>query len=135
MKGCYILIVELRDDSIISIGKIGKKSFKKGNYVYVGSALNGLEQRIERHLRINKKLHWHIDYLLEHANILDVFYIKNIYKEECDVAKLFDENFISIKGFGCSDCKCESHLFYGSKRAICYNIDKLQMKRYPNAKT
>jgi Uri superfamily endonuclease len=135
MIGCYLLIIELKDDLLISIGRIGKKSFKQGYYVYVGSALNGLEQRIERHLRSNKNVHWHIDYLLKHAHISDIFYKKSIYKEECDVAKLFDKNHKSVKGFGCSDCDCESHLFYGSKESISANIIKLQMKRYLNAKT
>ena len=134
MKGSYLLIVELKDDMFISIGKKGKKRFGKGNYVYVGSTLNGLEQRIQRHLRADKKMHWHIDYLLKHAKITDVFYKKSVHKEECDIAKSLDEHLPSIKGFGCSDCKCESHLFYGSKETIRHVVDKLEMQRHPNAK-
>jgi len=128
------LIVELEDDQVISIGMKGKIRFEKGNYVYVGSALNGLEQRIKRHKRSDKKMHWHIDYLLEHTNITDVFYRENIHKEECDIAITFDENLTPIKGFGCSDCKCESHLFYGSKEDILHIVVKLEMQRCPNAK-
>jgi Uri superfamily endonuclease len=134
MKGSYLLIVELKDDMLISIGRKGRKRFDKGNYAYVGSALNGLEQRIQRHLRADKKLHWHIDYLLKNSKITDVFYKKSVYKEECDIAKSFGEHLPSIKGFGCSDCKCESHLFRGSKEAIRHIVDKLEMQRYSDAK-
>jgi len=135
MKGSYILIAELKDDLSISIGKKGKIKFYKGYYIYIGSAVNGLEKRIQRHLRDDKKMHWHIDYLLKYAIIRDVFYKESRYKEECDIAKGLDKNLISIKGFGCSDCKCESHLFYGSKDCIRRIINELGMLRFCNEKT
>ena len=130
MNGSYILIVELKDDLSISIGKIGKINFYKGYYVYIGSAVNGLEKRIQRHLRDNKKMHWHIDYLLKYGIITDVFFKESTYKEECDIAKGLDENLKSIKGFGCSDCKCESHLFFGTKERIRRIIKNLEMHRF-----
>ena len=67
IKGSYLLIIKLQDDKKILVGKLGKIAFKKGYYVYVGSAMNGLEQRLQRHLRSQKKFHWHIDYLLNQA--------------------------------------------------------------------
>ena len=51
----YCLIIKLNYDSIISVGKIGELDFKKGYYVYVGSALNSIDGRIKRHLKIRKK--------------------------------------------------------------------------------
>ncbi|MCK4902633.1 MAG: GIY-YIG nuclease family protein, partial [Thermoplasmatales archaeon] len=83
MKGSYILLIELENDSKIQIGKLGDILFKKGFYVYIGSALNGLEQRINRHLRADKKLHWHIDYLLKSAKVDSVYYKENDQREEC----------------------------------------------------
>jgi len=76
MKGSYILLIKLLKDSEIKVGSLGTISFKKGFYVYVGSAMGGLEQRINRHLRKNKKTFWHIDYLLNNrgAKIIKVFY-------------------------------------------------------------
>ena len=130
MKGSYLLIIKLDKDSIIRIGKLGEIKFNKGLYVYVGSALNGLEQRIQRHLRDNKKIHWHIDYLLNYAKITDVFYKENNTREECFIAKKFDKKFTSIPGFGCSDCKCKSHLFYWSCKEVKQVIDRLNMKSY-----
>ena len=130
MKGSYLLIIKLDKDSIIRIGKLGEIKFNKGLYVYVGSALNGLEQRIQRHLRDNKKIHWHIDYLLNYAKITDIFYKENNAREECHIAKKLDKKLPSIPGFGCSDCKCKSHLFYGTYSEIKNIIERLNMKSY-----
>ena len=136
MKGCYVLIIELKENKTIQIGKIGNIFFKKGFYVYIGSALNGLEQRINRHLRIEKKIRWHIDYLLQRGMIINIFYEENEKKEECNLAKKFDGKFFPIPNFGSSDCKCNSHLFYGVLKDILYVVDKFKMTQYLlNAKT
>ena len=112
MRGSYALIAELNKGSKIKVGKLGLINFNKGYYIYVGSALNGLEARINRHLRKNKKIYWHIDYLLKKAKVKEVFYKKGLKKEECVLAKEMGKHFMSVKDFGCSDCKCRSHLFY-----------------------
>ncbi len=130
MKGSYLIIAEMDANKRTPIGKLGDVEFNKGFYVYVGSALNGLEQRIQRHLRENKKTHWHIDYLLKHATVTNVFYKENNVGEECVIAKKFEGTLPSILGFGCSDCKCKSHLFYGSYKEIKQIIDRLNMKSY-----
>ena len=118
MKGSYILLLKLKEDKTIRIGKIGKLFFKKGFYVYVGSSMNNLEKRITRHLSKDKKIHWHIDYLLEKTEILEVSIKENTIKEECKIANMFKEKLEKIPGFGCSDCNCQSHLFYGSLNEI-----------------
>ena len=130
MKGSYLLLIELGNNATISIGKMGEMAFNKGFYVYAGSALNGLEQRIQRHLRENKKTHWHIDYFLKHTTVTDVFYKENNVREECIIAKKFEGTLPSILGFGCSDCSCTSHLFYGTYNEIIGIIDELNMKPY-----
>lgn len=116
MKGCYCLIIDLENSSKIKIGKLGKIDFKKGNYVYVGSAMNYLESRIKRHLSSKKKLHWHIDYLLKKAEISDVIYNESTRKIECELSRYISSNAIGIENFGCSDCNCESHLYYFKNR-------------------
>ena len=55
MKGSYLLLIKLNYDRYIKYGIRKNYFFKKEFYIYVGSALNNLEKRIERHLRINKK--------------------------------------------------------------------------------
>jgi len=130
MKGAYVLLIELKTDKQIQIGKLGKIYFKKGFYVYVGSALNNLEKRIQRHLSLEKKMHWHVDYLLNHANITDVFYKEKNEKIECNIARKFAKSLKGINGFGCSDCNCQSHLYYGEKNKIVREIFKLKMKQF-----
>ena len=119
MKGCYCLIINLNKNSKIKIGKLGKINFKKGYYVYVGSAMNSLEARLERHLSNEKKLHWHVDYLLKKAEIREIICNVSSKKIECELSKTLSNNE-SIPGFGCSDCECESHLYYfkNKKNAI-----------------
>jgi len=113
MKGSYILIIHLPADK-----KIRQFSLKKGYYAYIGSAMNSVEARVARHMRKEKKLHWHIDYLLQHARIIDVIILPSKVKKECKIAKSI--NLPYIKNFGASDCSCPSHLFYlgGSRDSI-----------------
>ncbi|MBN2251402.1 MAG: GIY-YIG nuclease family protein [Candidatus Altiarchaeota archaeon] len=112
MKGAYILYIELERDEIIRIGALGNVSFKKGFYAYAGSGMGGLEARVMRHLRRGKKLHWHIDYLLEKAKVRVVYIRPSGRREECEIARMFASRFQCVPGFGCSDCRCKSHLFY-----------------------
>ena len=117
MKGCYCLIIHLDETSEIKIGKkLGKILFKKGYYVYVGSAMNSLESRIKRHLSDDKKLHWHIDYLLKHTEITDIIINVSDKKVECELSCYIASKTTGIQNFGCSDCDCESHLYYFKNR-------------------
>lgn len=130
MKGTYLLVMKLPKDAKVRIGKRGRRGFKNGYYVYIGSALNGLEKRIQRHLRSEKKTHWHIDYLRPYTEVSDIFYKENTIKEECRIAQVFEEQFDSIPGFGCSDCSCKSHLFYGVSQEIGRLAGALEMKPF-----
>jgi Uri superfamily endonuclease len=113
LKGTYCLIINLKIDTTIEVGKLGSINFKKGYYVYVGSALNSLESRLKRHLRSNKKIFWHVDYLLasSSADIDEIVFAVDDNKWECTLATEISDEGIEIPGFGCSDCKCSSHLF------------------------
>lgn len=115
MKGSYCLIINIKKDTKIKIGKkLGFINFKKGTYVYIGSAMNSIESRVKRHLSKNKKKHWHIDYLLlnENSEIKKVYTKESDEKLECEIAKKIIKNEKSITNFGCSDCSCQSHLIY-----------------------
>jgi len=113
MKGVYVLVIKVTKDIKTKIGALGNLKFEKGIYAYVGSAQNSLEKRIARHKTKNKKLFWHIDYLLKNRNvkILKIFYKKAGKSEECRIAKRLSKINFPIPKFGCSDCKCETHLF------------------------
>ncbi len=121
MRGIYVLVIRLPYPKSLKIGGLGKLRFEKGFYAYVGSAQNSLEKRIERHLSKKKKMKWHIDYLLKHGKIEEVWIKENAEKqEECITARAFARNFSSIHKFGASDCACESHLFYSE------NLEKIK---------
>ena len=121
--GIYHLLIHLPQDTDLVVGKLGNFHFQAGYYVYTGSALGGLEPRVSRHLRLKKRLHWHIDYLLQHAQVIDVVKHQTTERLECNfnekVLSLPDSR-IPVKGFGSSDCKCLSHLVYfEEKPTIC----------------
>lgn len=111
-KGDYLLLIRLSTAREITVGRLGTINFKPGGYVYVGSALGGLKNRIERHLRKERKFHWHIDYLLEYAHVDNILTIVTDKSLECDLAEFLGRHFDSVPHFGSSDCKCKSHLFY-----------------------
>jgi Uri superfamily endonuclease len=117
-KGIYQLLIYLPKNVSIIIGKKGKFRFPKGYYIYTGSARNGLEKRIERHLKKNKKHFWHIDYLLDFASIKEVFLFTNGKLEECVLnLKMLEkpEAQIIMPKFGASDCGCPAHLIFFEK--------------------
>ena len=122
-SGIYSLVIKLDREQKIKIGNLGVINFPKGFYFYTGSALNGLTKRIERHRRRQKKLFWHIDYLLnsKDAKIFHVIAIKTDKRLECHLNQLVSklENAkIVAEGFGCSDCDCETHLFYFDEETL-----------------
>lgn len=138
-KGNYNLIINVKKDSLIKIGTHGEINFKKGYYVYVGSALGSLFKRIKRHLSSDKKLHWHVDYLTldENVKIEDVIYTYTTQKIECDISYNINEVAHEyIKGFGCSDCKCISHLYYFKTydEAIKSSMNSYEKLRYKSFK-
>ncbi len=116
MKGSYVLLLELPEEREILIGKLGLLAFPKGFYAYVGSAMKGLETRIGRHLRREKKLHWHIDYLLEEAFIREIVRCETEERAECTLAQTLSKEFPSVPGFGSSDCRCSSHLYFDAEK-------------------
>jgi Uri superfamily endonuclease len=113
MKGVYILLINVTKNMQIRAGSLGRIRFDKGLYAYVGSAQNGLERRIGRHLSKKKGNFWHIDYLLgsRFAGVKEVLYRKSGRLEECRTAGSLAGTCTPVPGFGCSDCKCRSHLF------------------------
>jgi Uri superfamily endonuclease len=112
MKGVYLLVIEVKKNLKLKIGALGRVDFLKGIYVYVGSAQNNLEKRVMRHRSKNKKIFWHIDYLLNNkfVEVINVLYKKADKTGECKIARELKGEFL-IDSFGCSDCKCKSHLF------------------------
>jgi sugar fermentation stimulation protein A len=111
-RGSYLLILNLKKRQKIEVGKLGRVSFKKGFYIYVGSAMANLSKRMERHRHIKKQHHWHIDELRTVAEFHSVLAIRSSDRIECGIAKAMSEIAEwTIPGFGSTDCSCSTHLF------------------------
>ena len=134
MKGSYVLVVELDREKDILIGRLGYIYFSRGFYAYTGSAMNGFKARLAHHLNDNKKPHWHIDYLLKEAELMEIILCpsepfaicrsegekrpknpaQGRLRAKCFLAQTLTKEFPSIPGFGASDCECNSHLHFAN---------------------
>jgi len=114
--GTYALILRSEITETIQVGRWGKLDLQPGYYLYVGSAFGpgGVQARVSRHLRTDKQNHWHIDYLREHVSPVEVWVSYAAEHLEHEWANILFETpeKMPIQGFGCSDCKCSSHLFF-----------------------
>ena len=75
-KGTYVLIASVARIKRLAIGQLGEFDIVPGFYAYVGSAFGagGLRARIGHHLESTASLHWHIDFLLQVAEPVEVWY-------------------------------------------------------------
>jgi Uri superfamily endonuclease len=111
VTGSYVLIITLDRPRRVEVGALGEIDVPAGAYAYVGSAMGGLNARIARHLRDDKRLHWHIDYLLQHAEVAEVVRVESDERLECRIATGLAERLPVLDGFGSTDCACAGHLF------------------------
>ena len=114
----YQLFINVTKEINLKVGKLGRFIFPVGSYVYTGSAKTNIDKRIERHLAKKKKLHWHIDYLLNN-DAVQIIDSKKSQMTECSLNKKTKGRII-IEGFGSSDCNlyCRSHLKYEENLAL-----------------
>lgn len=111
-KGDYVVVLHLAEDKELSIGSNGVMSFKAGYYMYVGSAKANLTKRLERHQRKRKNNHWHLDYFRNECDWVTALPVRSSEDLECVMAKALSAVAVDyVVGFGCSDCRCKSHLF------------------------
>jgi len=101
----------------MQIGSLGVIEFAPGYYCYTGSARGpGGLKRVDRHIQVllgqKKTRRWHIDYLLPHTSFLQTFVTRTRLDMECQIAARIGELLATIRGFGCTDCCCISHLHY-----------------------
>ena len=146
-SGVYVMVMHLDHDLDLEIGSKGMMHFKKGYYMYVGSAKANLTKRIERHKRKRKKMHWHIDYFRGHCEMIAGVPIRTSglpleswslthepypsmpsmpdpdieVSVECALADAVGAIAEwEVPKFGSSDCYCTSHLF-GMKENPIHN--------------
>ena len=108
----YVLILYLPAGRRLRVGRLGLRGFKAGIYFYVGSGGRSPLKRIARHIRKDKRKFWHIDYLTVHSKVIGAFLLEADVSLECILARGLSKALVSIPGFGSSDCRCGSHLFF-----------------------
>jgi len=108
--GAYALLIAL--DAPLDVKAGAKKtSLAPGLYLYCGSARGpgGLTARIARHMRQEKRAHWHVDQLTCAGKVLGAFVFPG--GDECAINAALDKFPTPVDGFGSSDCRrCRSHL-------------------------
>lgn len=122
--GIYTLILSVDKEREVHVGSLGRICFMKGYYAYTGSARGpGGLVRVERHLKvlsgISTARRWHIDYLLPNASFVGVAVTYTSDDLECAAARMIGSELKSIPGFGCTDCRCTSHLHFSE------NLEKM----------
>ncbi len=114
--GTYILLLQNEARVNLQIGRRRKIALEAGYYLYVGSAFGpgGVRARVLRHCRVEKSLRWHIDYLRAMTTPWDAWYTHDPVPREHAWAEILSNmgDLSPVQGFGCSDCKCASHLFH-----------------------
>ncbi len=83
--------------------------------------MNGIAARVIRHMSDDKRLHWHIDYLLQRAFVERIGTVKSTRRLECKIARAFlrrEGARVIAPRFGASDCDCPAHLIYLSRIPI-----------------
>ena len=112
--GAYAILIRLSRPLNTAIGALGAVKLPRGEYLYLGSAYGpgGLRARIKRHLRTEKRPHWHVDHLTMVGNVIAVLAVPG--GRECGlVNRALDHAGVTapIAGFGSSDChRCPAHL-------------------------
>ncbi len=128
--------MQCKDVSYATFGKLGRARLRKGHYLYTGSALGrgavSLEGRLERHMRRQKRLRWHVDYLTScpDCDVTGAVYVISDDHLECKVnssiSKELDVSPVMLK-IGASDCKCNGHLL-GPARSLNENYLMKRLK-------
>lgn len=111
--GAYLLLITL--DAPLEFALRGRAAaLPAGTYAYAGSARGpgGIAARVARHMRKEKKPHWHIDALTVAAAEITALAFPG--GSECALVNQLVASGradVPLAGFGSSDCRsCEAHL-------------------------
>jgi len=112
-RGCYLAIFRLRRALRWRAGRAAGAFLPPGFHIYVGSAKRGLAARLARHAGGTGRPFWHVDRLRAAAKPRAFLPVRTADDIECDLASAVRGAADGeAAGFGCSDCRCSSHLFF-----------------------
>ncbi|MDP6049539.1 MAG: GIY-YIG nuclease family protein [SAR202 cluster bacterium] len=126
--GSYALIFCCRYSSDVVVGALGRVILEPGWLVYVGSAFGpgGIESRISHHKRPSDNPHWHIDYIKPYVDLVKIFTTtKRIEHKLAQILINSPKAKLLKRGFGSSDCNCNTHLIHFESFSSIEGIIKL----------
>ena len=136
-KGTYVLIATVSELRHVPIGRLGKFDLIPGFYAYVGSAFGagGLRARVGHHLTSAAEPHWHIDYLMQVARPVEVWFATAGRKLEhhwADFLEAAPGFRVPIRRFGSSDYHRSrlSHLFYSKRQPSFQWFEQQMIERF-----
>jgi len=115
--GAYALLIRLDQPLAVALPRQPPQVLPAGHYLYCGSARGpgGLKARVARHLRLDKRRHWHVDQLTSSSfnggagRALGAWVVPD--GDECALVAALAGWPVPLPGFGASDCRqCPSHL-------------------------
>ncbi len=90
----YAIFFTISSDITVKVGQLGSFLFPSGNYIYVGSAKRNIQSRIQRHMQLEKRKRWHIDYIRPYGEITHV----QTYSSELSECERAQQLFQQYKG-------------------------------------
>lgn len=128
-KGTYALVLYVAKSVTIEVGRLGQLAFQNGHYLYIGSAFGpgGLQARLKHHLKISQNPHWHIDYLRKAGAVVEIWWSINEESQEDQWVGFLESSHqfnCPHKGFGSSDSRSYSHLFFSKSRPSINVLEK-----------
>lgn len=117
--GTYVLVFHAPAPCQVTVGALGNVPIESGYYLYVGSAHGGggLQARVTRHLAVDKPLRWHMDYLRPQLTPIAVWWQACPERLEDQWVEQIPQIGVQAhhKGFGASDSRHFSHLFFSTQ--------------------
>ena len=111
LPGAYLRVVTVPAPLTVTLPHRPDATLPPGRYLYAGSARGpgGLRARLARHMRAEKKPHWHIDRLTEAGTVEGAWAFPG--GDECALITALAFLPVPLLGFGSTDCRsCASHL-------------------------
>lgn len=125
--GTYALFIDLEREMQMRVGALGPCMFPRGVHVYAGSAMRGLRTRLARHVRREKIIQWHVDWLttVNGCQVLGAVVFTSTVLPECNiVGYLMDFEGAEVRPprFGASDHACRGHLVWIGEEVSSYQV-------------
>lgn len=116
-KGDYVVLFFLKEAVVIS-SLCRSWTLDAGYYMYIGSAMSSLAERVKRHLIEEKRKFWHIDYFREKAEVVAALLLPTKEQREEELSNFVSEYGEAVPRFGASDCSTDSNLYRLESRSI-----------------